>query len=114
MKFTYGVIGAEIVCWVSESMHVTSSSSYLHSLEVKAGSSEVQRFPGTGFSSCAAPTFSCVQGISNGGRNGFPECVRTEICTATIPNTRVRMRGMEVRSSCGSEVLSRYGFLREI
>ena len=83
---------------------VTSSSSYSSSLEVKAGNSEVRRVPGNGFSSCAAPTFSRVQGISNGGRNGFPECVGMEICTGTIPNTRVKMRGTEVRSSCGSEV----------
>ena len=46
---------------------VTSSSGYLNSSEVKAGNSEVQRFPGIGFSSCAAPTFSHVQGISSGG-----------------------------------------------
>ena len=64
---------------------VTSSSSYSSSSEVKAGNSEVRRVPGNGFSSCAAPTFSRVQGISNGGRNGFPECVGTEICTGTVP-----------------------------
>ena len=83
---------------------VTSSSSYSISSEVKARNSEVWRVPGNGFSSCAAPTFSRVQGISNGGRNGFPECVGTDICTGTIPNTRVKMRGTEVQSSCGSEV----------
>ena len=83
---------------------VTSSSSYSSSSEVKARNSEVWRVPGNGFSSCAAPTFSRIQGISNGGRNGFPECVGTELCTRTIPNTRVKMRGTEVRSSCGSEV----------
>ena len=83
---------------------VTSSSSYSSSSEVKARNSEVQRVPGNGFSSCAVPTFSRVQGISNGGQNGFPERVRTEICTGTIPNTRVRTRGTEVWSSCGSEV----------
>ena len=49
---------------------VTSSSSYSSSSEVKAGNLEVQRVPGNGFSSCAAPPFSRVQGISNGGRNG--------------------------------------------
>ena len=48
---------------------VMSSSGYSSSLEVKAGNSEVWRFPGIGFSSCAAPTFSRVQGISNGGTN---------------------------------------------
>ena len=81
-----------------------SSSSYSSSSEVKAGNSEVRRVPGNGFSLCAAPTFSRVQGISNRGRNGFPECVGMEICTGTIPNTRVRTRGTEVRSSCGLEV----------
>ena len=49
---------------------VTSSSSYSKSPEIKARSSEVRRVPGNGFSSCAAPTFSRIQGISNGGRNG--------------------------------------------
>ena len=51
------------ICWIC----VTSSSSYSNSLEVKARSLEVWRFPGIGFSSCTAPTFSRVQGISNGG-----------------------------------------------
>ena len=89
---------------MQKSISVTSSSSYSSSSEVKAGNSEVRRVPGNGFSSCAAPTFSCIQGISNGGWNGFPECVGTEICTGTIPNTRVRTRGTEVQSSSGSEV----------
>ena len=40
---------------------VTSSSSYPNSSEVKARSSEVQRFPGIGFSLCAVPTFSRIQ-----------------------------------------------------
>ena len=88
---------------------VMSSSSYSSSSEIKAGNSEVRRVPGNGFSSCAAPTFSRVQGISNGGRNGFPECVRMEICTGTILNTRVSMGGTEVRSSCGSEVRRMHG-----
>ena len=47
--------------------YVTSSSGYSNSSEIKVGNSEVQRFPGIGFSSCAAPTFSRVQGISYGG-----------------------------------------------
>ena len=46
---------------------VTSSSSYSNSLEIKVRNLEVWRFPGNGFSSCAAPTFSHVQGISYGG-----------------------------------------------
>ena len=83
---------------------VTSSSSYSSSSEVKTGNSEVRRVPGIGFSSCAAPTFSRVQGILNGGRNGFPECVGMEICTGMVLSTSTKMRGMEVRSSCGSEV----------
>ena len=49
---------------------VTSSSSYSSSSEVKAGNSEVQRVPGNDFSLCTAPTFSRIQGISNGGQNG--------------------------------------------
>ena len=47
--------------------YVTSSSGYSNSSEIKVGNLEVWRFPGIGFSSCAAPTFSCVQGISSGG-----------------------------------------------
>ena len=46
-----------------------SNLGYSSSLEVKAGSLEVRRFPGIGFSSCAAPTFSCVQGILNRDTN---------------------------------------------
>ena len=46
---------------------VMSSSSYSNSSEVKAGNSEVRRFPGIGFSSCAVPTFSHIQGISYRG-----------------------------------------------
>ena len=54
--------------WMSASVHVvTSSSSYSNSLEVKTGSLEVRRFPGIGFSLCAVPTFSHVQGISYRG-----------------------------------------------
>ena len=88
---------------------VMSSSSYSSSSEVRAGNLEVRRVPGNGFSLCAAPTFSRVQGILNRGRNGFPECVGMEICTGTIPNTRVRTRGTEVRSSCGLEVCRMHG-----
>ena len=76
---------------------VTSSSSYSNSSEVKAGSSEVQRFPGIGFSSCAAPTFSRVQGISNRGMNEFPECAGMEMCTGMIPSTNTKTREAEVR-----------------
>ena len=43
------------------STFVMSSSSYLNSSEVKVGSLEVRRFPGIGFSSCTAPTYSCIQ-----------------------------------------------------
>ena len=56
-----------------------SSSSYSNSLEVKARSLEVQRFPGIGFSSCAASTYSHVQGILNGGyESEFLECAGME------------------------------------
>ena len=73
---------------------VTSSSSYSKSLEIKAGNSEVRRVPGNGFSSCAAPTFSRVQGISNGGRNRFPECAGME----SVPEQfRVRVQRREKR-----------------
>ena len=75
---------------------VTSSSSYLSSLEVKAGSSEVQRFPGIGFSSCTAPTFSHVQGISNGGYElSFQNAPEWRMCTGTIPSTGAKTREAE-------------------
>ena len=78
----------------ANSLFVTSSSSYSKSLEIKAGNSEVRRVPGNGFSSCTAPTFSRVQGISNGGRNRFPECAGTE----SVPERfRVRVRRREKR-----------------
>ena len=83
---------------------VTSSSSYSSSLEVKAGNSEVWRVPGNGFSSCAAPTFSCIQGISNRGTNEFPECTRMEMCTGMTPSTNMKMREVEIRSTYSSEV----------
>ena len=73
---------------------VTSSSSYLKSSEIKAGNSEVRRVPGNGFSSCAVPTFSRVQGISNGGRNRFPEFAGME----SVPEQfRVQVRRREKR-----------------
>ena len=74
-------------------------ANYTSSSEVKARNSEVRRVPGNGFSSCAAPTFSRIQGISYGGWNGFPECVGMEICTGTSPNTIEKRRGTEVQSS---------------
>ena len=46
---------------------VTSSSGSSNSSEIKVGKLEVRRFPGIGFSSCAAPTFSRIQGISYRG-----------------------------------------------
>ena len=69
---------------------VTSSSGYSNSSEVKARNSEVRRFPGIGFSSCAVPTFSHVQGILSGGYesgfqnalewSGIPERFRVLVC----------------------------------
>ena len=73
---------------------VMSSSSYSKSPEIKAKNLEVQRVPGNGFSSCAAPTFSRIQGISNGGRNRFPEYTGTE----SVPEQfRVQVRRREKR-----------------
>ena len=70
---------------------VMSSSSYSNSLEVKAGMSEVQRFPGIGASPCAAPTFSRVQGILNGGyESSFWNAPERRMCTRTILSTSVR------------------------
>ena len=84
---------------------VTSSSSYSSSSEVKVRSLEVWRFPGIGFSSCAALTFSCVQGILNGGYElGFRNTPEWRKCTGTILSMSVKMREAEVQSLYGSEV----------
>ena len=76
-----------------------SSSSYFSSLEVKAGSSEVQRYPGIGFSSCAAPTFSHIQGISNRGYElSFWNAPEQRKCTGMILSMSVKVRVMEILS----------------
>ena len=81
------------------------SSGYSNSLEVKVGMSEVWRFPGIGFSSCAAPTFSCVQGISNGGyESSFQNVPEQRMCTGTIPSMSTKTREAEVLSSYSLEV----------
>ena len=68
LRVEHGVMVLGMRCEGLDSEYtVTSSSIYSNSLEVKARSVEVRRFPGIGFSSCAAPTFGCIQGISNGG-----------------------------------------------
>ena len=86
-------------------MGITSSSGYSKSSEVKAGMSEVQRFPGIGFSSCAAPTFSRVQGILNGGHeSSFWNAPKWRMCTGTNPSMSTKMREAEVWSSYSSEV----------
>ena len=65
----------------------------------KAGSLEVQRFPGIGFSLCTAPTFNCVQGISNRGyKSGFWNVPEQRKCTRMIPSTSLKARVMEVLS----------------
>ena len=84
---------------------VMSSSGYSNSLEVRARSSEVQRFPGIGFSSCAVPTFSHVQGISNGGHKlSFWDVPERRMHTGTILSTSAKGREAEVQSSYSSEV----------
>ena len=83
---------------------VTSSSSYSKSSEIKAGSSEVRGFPGIGFSSCTAPTFGRVQGISNGGTNRVSGMCQNGMCTGTIPSMSTKTREAEVRSTYSLEV----------
>ena len=83
---------------------VTSNSSYSKSSEIKAGSSEVWRFPGIGFSSCAAPTFGCIQGISNRGTNRVSGMCWNGMCTGTILSMSTKTREAEVRSTYSSEV----------
>ena len=87
------------------SVGVTSSSSYLNSSEVKAGMLEVWRFPGIGFSLCTVPTFSHVQGISNGGyESSFRNVLEWRMCTGMITSTSVKLRETEVQSLYGLEV----------
>ena len=74
-------------------------SSYLSSSEVKAGSSEMWRFPGIGFSSCAVPTFSRLQGISNGGyESSFRNVPEQRKCARTNLSTSAKAGVMEVLS----------------
>ena len=75
---------------------VTSSSSYSSSSEVKAG---IRKFGG--FLEMASARALRLHSVAS---RVFRIEVGTEIRTGTIPNTRVRTRGMEVRSLCGSEV----------
>ena len=82
-----------------------SSSGYSNSSEVKARMSEVLRFPGIGFSSCTVPTFSCIQGILNGGYElSFWNALEQRMHTGIIPSTSTKMREVEVQSFYSSEV----------
>ena len=65
----------------------------------------MRRFPGIGFSLCAAPTFSNVQGISNGGYElGFQNAPEWRMCTGMIPSMNMKSKEMEVQSLNSSEV----------
>ena len=67
--------------------------------------SEVPRFPGIGFSLCAAPTFSRVQGILNRGYElSFRNALEQGKCTGMIPSMSAKMREVGVQSWYGSEV----------
>ena len=67
--------------------------------------SEVRRFPGIGFSSCAAPTFSCGQAILNGGyESSFWNALEWRLCTRTILSMSAKSRETEVQSLYSSEV----------
>ena len=59
---------------------------------------EVQRrFPGISFSSCAVPTFNCVQGISDRGHElGFWKVPEWRKHTGKIPSTSMKVSEMEV------------------
>ena len=66
---------------------------------------EVWRFPGIGFSSCTAPTFSCVQGISNRGYElSFQNALEWRMCTEMILSTSAKSRETEVQSLYSLEV----------
>ena len=65
----------------------------------RARSLEVQRFPGIGFSLCAAPTFSGFQGISNGGyKSSFQNVPEWRECTGTILSMSAKARETAVQS----------------
>ena len=65
----------------------------------RARSSEMRRIPGIGFSSCAAPTFSHVQGISYGGyKLGFWNALEQRKCTEMILSTSAKVGETEVQS----------------
>ena len=67
--------------------------------------SEVRRFPGIGFSLCAVPTFSRIQGILNGGyESSFQNAPERMIHTRTIMSTSMKTREAEVQSSYSLEV----------
>ena len=83
---------------------VTSSASYLIFGSWKAArgkyrSTEVWKVPGIGFSSCTAPTFNHVQGISNGGyKLSFRRVPEWKKHTGMILSMSARVREMEVQS----------------
>ena len=78
---------------------VMSSTSYSSSSEVNIGSSEVRRFPGIGFSLCAVPAFSRIQGILNGGYElSFWNTPEWRKRTGTIPSTSAMVSMTEVQS----------------
>ena len=71
---------------------------------------EEQRFPGIGFSSCTAPTFSCIQGISNGGyKLSFRNALEWRMHTGMILSMSAKSRESEVQSSYSSEVRGMHG-----
>ena len=67
--------------------------------------SGVWRFPGIGFSLCAAPTFSHVQGILDGGyESSFQNALEQRMCTRMIQSTSTKSRETEVQSLYSLEV----------
>ena len=88
----------------TEVQSVTSSASYLPLAESEG--LEVQRVPGIGFSSCAMPTFNCVQGILDGGYElSFWKVPEWRKHTRRVPSTSQRVSEMEVQSKKCAEVL---------
>ena len=59
---------------------------------------EVWRFPGIGFSLCAAPTFNCIQGILDGGHElSFWKVPEWREHTGMILSTSLRISETEVQ-----------------
>ena len=76
---------------------------------------EVQRFLGISFSSCAVPTFNCVQGISERGHElDFWKVPEWREHTGMIPSTSARISETVVQSGRVQKYMEAWNALEEI